>query len=963
MSERIPKEEYEFPHIRFEERVVSPEPVLKNYRDTIGVVGEFTKGPFLAKINNREQFKALFGEDNKPGSVAVQQAFLQGATNFIVSRVIPSAKSSSSVINFTSSNLSQAIDSQLLWDAEIGANSDVTVQDRTTGLELQTSFVSEPYFKSNKDIGAIVQTTVDITPFYDNSTEIFKLIGNYTIETTVVEFVDYTRYKVSDNADPPNVTDALETLPLTIPPTQLNVNGENLLQDSIYLVEISDFSTLTNKDSFLQNAKPGLILYKPALSPDPALPVFEVVSYPWIENDTLSIFLKKVDSDLTITSDLILYVTSPQDSGGHYVLGYTHNTVLSDDLPSSVFKKNINKGHSFEVVSRDSVNLKEIKYLQQDSTVSHLYSYYETGVKYKIGQIDNSVSRNLNGNYDTLLAGFYLNDDSSFLIDIVTSSFSIGASQNNTEDNAFSIGTTGLEILKQLESAISLRDELNNIIGETEIQDFSIPYSLKITSSFSGREANRIRYKLKRYVSDSTPAVISKIDDLNYKDDGSSIFNTDINFVGGRNQASSSKRTFYDKSGNPILEVESITQSVEASSLSVSIIPFSIGKFRLEVYEGNNTVASEIFNLDNRQVSISSGIYNEINSSNLIVARFLPVINKLNITDSVLNSLPERLAPPNKYVTSVSDPRSVNFNRENSLKNVKLLNDNNVLTQTELTDESFIEAIDRLQDTDISILTLTGVDAGQNRGRKLIDAALSQAKNSSTFSGLRVVVAAAPSRLTSSKAREIGKFYDDDRLVLVGGWSTFINNNSVGITNVSSVGIYAGILSRSRPFVNPNSIRSVNGIVDVDISSRPDLLNEITKNGIEALYYDRLTNKYKFLNGRTTSKNSDKRWISLRRISDHIITNLRLNLAWARSQNNTPELRAKVASSVNAYFNSLVQSGYILSFIPALVSAANNTPNDVTSGRLNIRVSYTPFIPTDILSVNLTRNLTDSIDI
>lgn len=943
--ERYPKEDYSFPHVRFTEEVVSPPSIQRSYRDTIGIVGEFSKGPLLARVTNRQQFRALFGEDAFAGSVAVQQAMLQGATNFIISRATPTSKPGNALIQLSPSS------DQDQFDSEIGNNSDPSILERTIGLELKHSLISKPYVRQSKSLGAIFQTpTSSSAPFYDSANDEYILTGKFTVDISVVEYIMYGRYK--DGAGDP----VYEGSALPIDPANTNLNGEAMVADQMYLLELNDYKSLDSDlvKLFQKTAKPGLKLSTAGVGTEE----FTIESYVWTENDKLSLFVTATTA-FTFSDPLNLYVDTPSSNGGHYVLGFSHNSIFGDAAPETIFTKDIKQGHAFATLQRTNNSYQNISYYSMTSPTQ--YEKFDTGISFQVGDALSSDSPNVDGNYKNLQPNFFLNEGVTVSIDVLNSQVVIGAQADEEEENAFEEGKTGISLLQELADQISLADGLSNIVTQPDIQDFTLPYSLTMTTSFSGREGNRLQYKLSRFVSDSTAE--ADIDDINYTSDGSSIMGTWVNYQGGRDASLPAKRTFYDRSGNPILEVETKTRSIEGNNVSVSVFPIGAGEFRLEIYERNEDTPIEVFSLNNRDIDINTGLYSQILDSNIVNARFLPAVDNVELSQSIINALPERLEPPNRFVTDSNDLRNPSAINYNQLLGVSLVGGSDELTENSVGITEYQEAIYRLDREDISILALTGYHAGQSIGRSLINSALSQANESSPFNGIRTVVAAVPPNITKSVANSIGSFYDSDRLTLVAGWTSFTSNRALGFNNTSPVGIYAGKIADINPSISPNAQTTVSGVLSSDLNARPDVLDAVTRAGIEALYFDTSTNRFKFLNGRTTAKSSSRKWITLRRVTDHIITNLKINLAWARALPNTPDLRSKVASSVNAYLETLVQEGMILSFIPALVDNSNNSPSDVVSGRLNVRITYTPLLPADIISVGVVRSLTDSIDI
>ncbi|MFB6282849.1 MAG: hypothetical protein ABEK59_02815, partial [Halobacteria archaeon] len=169
MADQIPQEDYQFPHIRFNEEIVGPPLIRKSYRNTIGIVGPFNRGPELARVTNRNDFVDLYGEDNTAGSLAVQQAMLQNASDFVISRVVPSATVGNGQIALTPSNNTSSIEAEV-----------ADASERTSGIEFALNYLSSPLSRAGENLGAAVETpadkTIDISgssytvaPFWDST--------------------------------------------------------------------------------------------------------------------------------------------------------------------------------------------------------------------------------------------------------------------------------------------------------------------------------------------------------------------------------------------------------------------------------------------------------------------------------------------------------------------------------------------------------------------------------------------------------------------------------------------------------------------------------------------------------------------------------------------------------------------------------------------------------------------------
>jgi hypothetical protein len=184
---------------------------------------------------------------------------------------------------------------------------------------------------------------------------------------------------------------------------------------------------------------------------------------------------------------------------------------------------------------------------------------------------------------------------------------------------------------------------------------------------------------------------------------------------------------------------------------------------------------------------------------------------------------------------------------------------------------------------------------------------------------------------------------------------------ALGVNSVPPVGYYAGILSSIPPHVSPAAVSAgqpVGGVLSVDSKSHPAFLDALTRARLEVLYYDSGLQLYKFLNGVTTSNDAQRKYVSVRRMTDQIIMDLYRNLQWVRSDPNTRPLRSRVASACDAYLRTLQREDRIYSFSPTVCDESNNSLQEISSGKLNIRITFTPIYPADFIRVNVVRDLT-----
>lgn len=91
------------PSVQFNESNVGITPIQEGVRNRIGIVGEFSRGPanIPTFISGYTDFANRYGSDIKSGSLAYQAAFDQGATDFILYRVLGHAKSAKGTVRFS----------------------------------------------------------------------------------------------------------------------------------------------------------------------------------------------------------------------------------------------------------------------------------------------------------------------------------------------------------------------------------------------------------------------------------------------------------------------------------------------------------------------------------------------------------------------------------------------------------------------------------------------------------------------------------------------------------------------------------------------------------------------------------------------------------------------------------------------------------------------------------------------
>jgi hypothetical protein len=129
------------PSIKFIDSLVGPSQVTKQWRDTVGVIGTFSRGPESPiLVEDLKTFASIYGVDSSSGSLFVQQAMANGLNRFVVVRASASSNPSYSALTFTSGNaqISPVIGYVL------NGNSLEPSSYRTTGLKIDFDYIGSP---------------------------------------------------------------------------------------------------------------------------------------------------------------------------------------------------------------------------------------------------------------------------------------------------------------------------------------------------------------------------------------------------------------------------------------------------------------------------------------------------------------------------------------------------------------------------------------------------------------------------------------------------------------------------------------------------------------------------------------------------------------------------------------------------------------------------------------------------
>lgn len=130
------------PNITFIDSIVGPTPITKSWRDKVGIVSIFNRGPDIpTEVTDIKTFASVYGLDSSPGSLFAQQAFSNGLSNFTVCRASASSNPSYISLSATSGN-----DNVAPKIGRVLNGNDLTPPDpdnRTIGLRVNLNYIGD----------------------------------------------------------------------------------------------------------------------------------------------------------------------------------------------------------------------------------------------------------------------------------------------------------------------------------------------------------------------------------------------------------------------------------------------------------------------------------------------------------------------------------------------------------------------------------------------------------------------------------------------------------------------------------------------------------------------------------------------------------------------------------------------------------------------------------------------------
>lgn len=506
---------------------------------------------------------------------------------------------------------------------------------------------------------------------------------------------------------------------------------------------------------------------------------------------------------------------------------------------------------------------------------------------------------------------------------------------------------------KKVVNGVITENRVNDPIGSAEVINGEV-LKLTIKNTISPTDSNLYKLKLTEI-----PAGISTTPALN----------TVLNFSGGIEGPKTAYRDYYSVDSVPLLRIQALSSGTWGNNLRVSLSLLSGNRIQIRIEDPEALtfeppIPSETFIIQLSDTDVDGNILG-FQNSRLIRGIFIPKNIQLataaglspNDFASHVQKAPVRLAPEDPSIAGPIDPDNIDYAHPNAvginyLQLQVLENGDNGPT---ITEDDYVEALNLLNGEPVHIVLCPGQSS--DRIRQAIVAHCSQA---SEQDGLRIGVINASPALSPEGARSEIIGYNSNRVVMVAGWATSVNQNQSRRFDLSPDALYAGKLAAIPYYSSPAARRTagpVVGISEVDTSrySNQSQLQNYADNYLEVLALDPVSRGFYFMTGQTTSSDSAWSRISVRRTYDVIRMDLFDNLQQYKSEPYTTSLRNQIASSINAYLSAKRRNGEIQQYLPTSIDNSNNSMADFLGGIMNITVRFLPLFSADYIVVALVR--------
>ena len=421
---------------------------------------------------------------------------------------------------------------------------------------------------------------------------------------------------------------------------------------------------------------------------------------------------------------------------------------------------------------------------------------------------------------------------------------------------------------------------------------------------------------------------------------------------GGQNGPTRAGRDLFTMEGLPLVSLFAVSEGAWGNNIRVSIYPFDNRSFRVMVVDLNKNnfdppLADEMFNVSFDRLDEQGGLI-DLSTSKFIRGIFIPKYLNRNFNVSLLRKSPMRLAAPDDTATDPSDFAHPEMFGPKVLGTITL---EGGYDGPPPTDADYLRALDVSKSSPVNMLVFPGVTSPVVKQRMI-----AAANGADEFEGLRIAILNAPSGLTPEAARVESIGYDSKRAVLIAGWSTYAGNLNTQRYGLSPDAPYAGKLASIPIYVGPHARSTsgpVFGLAEVDTQPYTSKVQlEMYHDArMEVIMLDPISLSFNFLNGRTTSLLSAWEKVSFTRVVDMIRMDLARSLNQYKSEPNTPRLRQRIASSIDAYMGTLFRNGVIALSTNATVNASPTSPYGI-----EIAFSVVPVYSADYIDVYISRS-------
>jgi len=996
-----------YPNISFTESTVGPTPQTRPWRDRIGVIGEFSRGPVEPReVSSREEIVRLYGESSTPASLQIQDALQLGATNFTIVRAVPQSTASTAKFFLGAGNpdLEPVVGYE---SVSPGTSIFPDSTNYTVGLSLDLNFVSSAVVQ--RDIYEPVKSAVTkinhstlagranlqlhVTDYVDagSRTSAVSAVGETVKVETAVASINNYQYVLLAKAD--SAGHNYSTVkPFIRPGYCLRLTGATVTAGAFVVGTSYEILTAGTTDYTLIGAASntvGTVFTATGVGTGTGTAVVAtellVVSPAINHSTTKDAYVVKNLTATSATTVNGMAVYNPNK--GNYILGYAYEAIDSTSI--SAYTAGATYFSIAGATYTDAVATYPIDAyvaLPVDAGGTYIRFGYLTANALTTAAVL-SMENFGAGADEGLQLQFGADSQSSIAlikgghisVSFAHSALTLGAT-TPAGAGAFTSGTSASSILRSLETAVNGNAVFNSLIADAQASLLIPPYSFTLTSKLIGTEANRIFYKLVRYVAGTSSLAL----DILFKRTEETSFDfanygTYAAFADGFQGPTFAYRDFYSLNGRPILRVQAISPGAYGNSLQVTLTPgntsATAAQFQLAVVDNNvNGAPPESYRLSNAEID-ANGVYLATANSPLIRAYFIPVLeagqNSAPTEDTYLLQ-PLRQAPPlgqqsvlfNTGATSVSAQAGA-YIRAISLTGASDYSPS-TLSSVEARKRGFLSGVNQMADQDVAYVTLPGLSYGDGFFDEVFTKVKADIESSNVQLGLRLGIFEPVPGIPARQAAALATSLDSERIKLIVGHSTSRALDGNLYPRVGSSLKAAALMAIRPPRISLASTYGsvvVPNVVSVDTKSTSEYLETISAGHADALFYDAGIRAFKFLNGVTTSSDPNRRYDSVRRILDQLISDLHFALQWVRSEPNTRELQRRISAAVNARLSTGLRDGDFIRIAPAVCGPENNSESDMISGKAYITIRVTPVFPADFFNVNVIRDLSETFSV